>query len=118
MVLGLPSPKDAAGRDIDLCAVSGLLDRVVRTWRPRGIWLFGSRARGSANQTSDWDFLIVVPDDEAATDDPVAAWRLQKESGVSSDLVLCRAADFLEDRNTPNTIAFEAAHGGVLIYER
>ncbi len=118
MVLGLQSPKDASGREIDLGAVSGLLDRILRTWRPRGIWLFGSRARGNAGPMSDWDLLVVVPDDEADVDDPLAAWRLQKESGVSSDLVLCRAADFSEDRNTPNTLAFEAAHGGVLIYER
>jgi hypothetical protein len=42
---------------------------------------------------------------EAGVDDPLVAWRLQKESGVRSDFVLCRAADFIEDRNTPNTPA-------------
>ncbi|HVR85040.1 MAG TPA: nucleotidyltransferase domain-containing protein [Planctomycetota bacterium] len=118
MVLGLRHSKDASGCDIDLGSISGLLDRIVDTWHPRGIWLFGSRARGGAKPASDWDFLIVVPDDQAGVDDPLTAWRLQKESGVSSDLVLCRATDFHEDRNTPNTLAFEAAHGGVLIYER
>jgi predicted nucleotidyltransferase len=117
-VVGLRRSKDASGNDIDLGSISGLLDRIVHAWHPQGIWLFGSRARGGAGSASDWDFLIVVPDDEAGVDDPLAGWRLQKEAGVSSDLVLCRAGDFLEDRNTPNTLAFEATHGGILIYER
>ncbi len=88
-------------------------------WAPEQIWLFGSRARGDAGPESDWDLLVVVPDglsDSAL--DPVVAWRLQRESGVSADLVLCRASDFREDRTTPNTLAFEAAHRGVLLYER
>ena len=118
MIPGLQSPKDALGREIDLGAIAGLLDRIVRTWHPRGIWLFGSRARGIAHAGSDWDLLIVVPDDTTDIDDPLAGWRLQKDSGVRSDLALCRSADFQDDRNTPNTLAYEAAHDGLLIYER
>jgi hypothetical protein len=33
---------------IDLRPVQPLLDRIVSSWRPREIWLFGSRARGTA----------------------------------------------------------------------
>ena len=118
MVEGLRGAKDARGRDIDLGAIGGLLDRIVRAWHPPGIWLFGSRARGYGQPWSDWDLLVVVPDDASDVDDPLVGWRLQKESGVRSDVVLCRAADFHDARDTPNTIAYEAAHDGVLIYER
>lgn len=118
MVPGAHCPKDARGRDIDLGAIDRLLDKIVRTWHPSEIWLFGSRARGYGHPGSDWDLLIVVPDDASDVDDPLAGWRLQKESGVPSDVVLCRAADFRDDRETPNTIAYEAAHDGVLVYER
>jgi predicted nucleotidyltransferase len=82
------------------------------------IWLFGSRARGVATGESDWDLLVVVPDDVADVDDPMAAWRLMKHSGVRSDLVPCRATEFEDARETPNTLAYEASHHGILIYGR
>lgn len=109
---------DTRGSGIDLRAIADLLDRIVRRWQPVSIWLFGSRARGEATATSDWDLLVVVPDETAEVDDPLAGWRLKKDFAVPSDLFLCRSSDFDEDRNTPNTIAFEAAHGGVRIHER
>jgi predicted nucleotidyltransferase len=29
---------------------------------PRGVWLFGSRARDTARPQSDWEILVVVDD--------------------------------------------------------
>ncbi len=96
-----------------------VVQRIVTSWRPEQIWLFGSRARGTATPTSDWDLLVVVPDGIAEPEvDPVAAWRLGKGCGVRAEIVPCRASDFEEDRTTPNTLAFEAATHGVLVYER
>ncbi|HAM59033.1 MAG TPA: hypothetical protein DCQ64_27910 [Candidatus Rokubacteria bacterium] len=37
--------------------------RLVATYRPERIFLFGSRARGTAGPDSDYDLLVVVPDD-------------------------------------------------------
>ncbi len=37
--------------------------RLVETYRPQRIYLFGSRARGTAGPESDYDLLVVVPDD-------------------------------------------------------
>jgi predicted nucleotidyltransferase len=109
--------KDAAG--IDLSPLRGLLTRIAAAWQPEQIWLFGSRARGSEGPDSDWDLLVVVPDTiEEEVVEPVAAWRLARQSGVPADIVPCRAADFREDRTTPNTLAYEAASRGILLYER
>ena len=95
------------------------MERIIERWRPQQVWLFGSRARGDAHASSDWDLLVVVPDDLAATElDPLVGWRLQKDSGVRADVFPCRASDFREDRTTPNTLAFDAALDGFVIYER
>jgi predicted nucleotidyltransferase len=78
-----------------------------------------SRARGEAVADSDWDLLVVVPDDLAEDDlDPLISWRLQKGSGVRAEIVPCRVTDFAEDRGTPNTLAYEAATRGLRVYER
>lgn len=32
-------------------------------------WLFGSRARGTANSHSDWDILVIIDNDHISNDD-------------------------------------------------
>ncbi len=68
---------------------------------------------------SDWDLLVVVPENVGDEElDPVAAWRIGKSAGVRAEVFPCRPADFDEGRRTPNTLAYEAATRGRLVYER
>ena len=39
--------------------------RLVAVYRPERVYLFGSVARGDAGPDSDYDLLVVVPDDAA-----------------------------------------------------
>ncbi|MBI2923065.1 MAG: nucleotidyltransferase domain-containing protein [Planctomycetes bacterium] len=118
MIQALPPPRDARGQAIALEPISGLLDLISRAWRPTAVWLFGSRAKGLAKPESDWDLLVVVPDDEPAVDDLMAVHQVCKPSGVPADVILCRATDFEEAREVPNTLAYEAAHFGLRIHGR
>ena len=106
------------GRKIDLGPISPLLERIIEKWNPVGIWLFGSRARGTADPESDWDLLVVAPDDAPDVDDPLAGWKVRKGTGIVADVLPCRASEFQDARSVPNTLAYEAAHFGILIYER
>lgn len=110
-------PRDARGNPIDLGPVQPLLERLIASWHPRDIWLFGSRARGTAQPDSDWDILLVVPDELALPgfDDPMAVWRAKYGTGVRADVLLCRSSEFEDDRGTHNTIAYDAAVEGVQI---
>lgn len=115
----LRTATDACGRTIDLTPISVLIGRIVATWRPDQIWLFGSRARGEAKPDSDWDLFVVVPDDVPDGEiGPVAAWRLRKEARTRADVVPCHAADYREARDTPNTLAYLVAREGVPLLER
>jgi predicted nucleotidyltransferase len=40
-----------------------IVERLVRNYRPDRIYLFGSMARGEAGADSDYDILLVMPDD-------------------------------------------------------
>ena len=40
-----------------------MLRRLIKTFQPELIYLFGSKARGDAGPDSDYDLMIVVPDD-------------------------------------------------------
>jgi predicted nucleotidyltransferase len=40
-----------------------IVNRLVKTYQPLRIYLFGSRARYEAGPDSDYDLMMVVPDD-------------------------------------------------------
>ncbi len=42
-----------------------VLRRLIEAYVPERIYLFGSRARGDAGPDSDYDLMLVVPDDAA-----------------------------------------------------
>lgn len=110
--------RDARGNHLDVQPIAPLLLRIVDDFRALEVRLFGSRARGDADPTSDWDLFVVVPDDLAAADDIFAGYKLKRELRARADVILCPISEFAEDRNTPNTLAYEAAHCGVSIDER
>ena len=105
---------------LDTSAVRPVIARLIARWHPLAIWLFGSRARGDARPDSDWDLLVIVPDcpEPADFDDPMTLWRVKREPGLCSDLVVYRASEFEEDRGVPNTLAYSTSVDGVLLYER
>ena len=110
---------DARGAAVELAPIRVVLQRIVTEWRSQQIWLFGSRSRGDALSASDWDLFAVVPDDMPEDSvGPMATFRLRKESGLPIDVVACHLSNFGDSRDTPNTLAYEVTHGGVLLYER
>lgn len=104
---------------IDLSPARVLLQRIVDTYLPEEVWLFGSRARGDARRESDWDVMVLLPDRCPDTDlDPVRAWELQLGSGAYADIVLCRITEFRNARDWVNTLAYDVARDGVRVYAR
>jgi predicted nucleotidyltransferase len=57
------------------------------------IYLFGSRAEGRAGLESDWDLLVVVPDDTPAERLTVlSGYEAVRGTGVPADVVpICRS---------------------------
>ncbi len=97
-------------------ALGFIRDRLVAFLRPEEIWLFGSRARGDARPDSDFDILVVLPDDapldHRRVHEPLMA------SGLACDVVPCHQADFMAERDEPGTISAHVAHEGRALYRR
>ena len=67
-----------------------LLRRLVAAYQPERVYLFGSRARGEVGPDSDYDLLLVVPDD--ATPErrrSQLAYQVLRGTGVAADVVVC-----------------------------
>jgi predicted nucleotidyltransferase len=65
-----------------------MVRRLVEAYQPERIYLFGSVARGDAVPDSDYDLLIVVPDDAPAS-------RRSPDLGYAFMEGLSRSGDFL-----------------------
>lgn len=50
----------------DVHVLAHIVERLVDAYQPERIYLFGSKARGDAGPDSDFDLLVVVPDDAPA----------------------------------------------------
>jgi predicted nucleotidyltransferase len=95
------------------------ISRIIDVMRPEAVYLFGSRARGDARVDSDYDFLVVVPDDAPPERRSLEATaRIERDPGVALDIVPCRRAVFERKRHQVGTLSYLAAHEGQLVYGR
>lgn len=69
--------------------LANIVKRLIETFRPLEIHLFGSQARGEAGSQSDYDLLLVMPDDSPAELlDPRRACRALSGTGVAADVLI------------------------------
>jgi uncharacterized protein len=76
-------------------ALNEVVQRLVEAFHPEKIYLFGSQARGDAGPESDYDLLLVMPDD-APRDllDPRLACRILVGTALAADVLLFRRSKF------------------------
>jgi predicted nucleotidyltransferase len=86
--------------------------RLVEAYRPERVYLFGSVARGDAGRDSDYDLLLVVPDDASPERRRSRlAYEALRGTGTAADVLVCTISYF-EDRRSlkaslPGTILRE-----------
>jgi predicted nucleotidyltransferase len=53
-------------KEEDVRALTSIVERLIEAYQPERIYLFGSKARGDYGPDSDFDLLVVVPNDAPA----------------------------------------------------
>jgi len=97
----------------------GVLERIVDELNPEEIWLFGSRARGTSHEESDWDLLVVLPDATPVPTDRADLWRRFRDlARLRLDIHVLSRRDFDADRNALGTLAQIATSEGQRIHGR
>ena len=72
-----------------------VVQRLVEAYRPERIYLFGSVARGDAGPDSDYDLMVVVPDDAPAEmQDCDLAYRALRGLGIAKDVLVWTRGEF------------------------
>jgi len=76
-------------------ALKEVVRRLVAAYSPERVYLFGSVARGDAGPDSDYDIMVVVPDDASGERlRSRAAYLALWGTGVASDVLVWTAGQF------------------------
>jgi len=98
--------------------LSEVTKRLVNGFHPCKIILFGSQARGTADEHSDVDILVIRPftgDRFALMLDMYDVLRGMK---LAKDIIVLTPEEFERDRQIPGTIARPAWKEGKILYEQ
>jgi len=92
--------------------------RLAEGFDPERIILFGSQARGTADDRSDADFLIITKLTSKRRTLILEMDRALRGLGLARDIVVLTPEEFERDREIPGTIARPASREGKVLYER
>ena len=82
-----PSPTDPL--------LAEIVRRLVEAYHPERIYLFGSAARGDAGPDSDYDLMVIVPDDSSREMlDPTTGYTALRGLDISKDILISTRHNF------------------------
>ena len=91
--------------------------RLVERFAPTRIILFGSQARGTADDRSDVDLLVVCQVTGRKRDLMVAMDRALGGLGIARDVIVLTPEEYERDRKIPGTVARPASLEGKVLYD-
>jgi uncharacterized protein len=96
-----------------------MVKQIVAKVDPMAIYLFGSRARGDAAADSDYDLMIVVPDEfPEGQANTVTGFSLVEGRRIPMDLTMSRTTRFATRRGQVGTLEYKVGREGVVLHER
>lgn len=93
-------------------------ERLGKQFHPERIILFGSYARGSADEHSEVDLLVVCSFEGSRRKLMVEMDRTLRGLNFARDIVVITPEEFERDRHIPGTLARPIFQEGQVLYER
>lgn len=113
------NPSSLPRVDIADPLLSRIVARLVDAYDPDHIYLFGSTARGDAGPDSDYDLLVIVPDDASPERQRSRlAYEALWPVGRAGDVVVMRRGHFDARRHVTASLPATILSEGKLLYGR
>lgn len=94
-----------------------IVRRLVDAYRPERIYLFGSQARGDAGPDSDYDLLLVAPDDAPAPQrDSKLAYEVLWGVNAAADVIVWEKSRFERRSRVVCSLPATVLREGRLLY--
>ena len=95
-----------------------IIQRIVEEVDPYRIYLFGSRARGTAREDSDIDLLIIADIEGPRHRRSLSIHRLFPVRDFGMDVFVFKPEEFDRQKNLANSISSIVSKEGKVVYER
>lgn len=101
----------------DRLALAEVIRRLAEAYHPLAIYLFGSRARGDQRAASDYDLLVVIPDDAPEElESSRRAYECLRGVGKAVDVLVCAATYFNSRKRVRTSIPARVMREGKVLY--
>lgn len=91
--------------------------RLAKAYQPQLIYLFGSVARGDAGPDSDYDILLIVPDDAPEKRRRSRlAYEVLRGTGTAADVLVCTRSYFEGRRSLKASLPGTVLREGKLLH--
>ncbi len=97
--------------------IATMVERIADAVQPIQIWLFGSQARGDADEWSDVDLLVVLDHDSDRRACRLAVNDLFKDLPIRNDILFTTPEHILRRGRVAGTVLNNALEEGRLVYE-
>lgn len=108
----------ATGRLSASDAIALVSTRIVRDFHPQQIILFGSHGRGDADERSDIDLLIVMPDGPNRQATALAITQSLSDLTVPTDVLVTTQEEIARRAHVVGTVLRSALQEGKVLYDR
>jgi predicted nucleotidyltransferase len=95
-----------------------MVKRIVKTFNPERIILFGSHARGDAGPDSDVDLLVVMAVEGSIVERRLDIREALQDFTLPLDIIVTTPEDFAWRKDVVGTIEWPATREGKLLYAR
>ncbi len=95
-----------------------MVDRIVEQFRPNCVILFGSQARGGANESSDVDLMVVLDHIPNKHRTAVEIRRSLRDVPIGKDVIVVTPGEIEREGDVVGTITYEALQEGKIMYEK
>ena len=97
--------------------LKSIVERLIAAFRPEKIYLFGSKARGEEGPDSDYDLLVVVPDDAPEQRKRSRlAYETLRGTGIAADVLVCTHSYFETRRHLKASLPGTVLREGRLLH--
>ena len=98
-------------------ALAEVVRRLVEAYRPDRVYMFGSKARGDENADSDYDLMLVVPDDAPAERRRSRlAYQVLRGTGTAADVMVWLRSKFEHRVQVVTSLPATVMREGKLLY--
>jgi len=91
--------------------------RLIDAYAPESVYLFGSKGRGDHGPDSDFDLMVIVPDDASGhRANSRLAYQTLRGTGAAADVVVTTRGQFERRLHVRASLPATVVREGVLLY--